>query len=548
MIGRPAIATLLLAVLPWLYAGAASDPALRVNGRVVDAVTRMPIPGAILTTGDKEIRSDPQGFFLLDVADVEVVRVRAPGYLRADAPVQALRTPEAEVRLTPFRPKALYLSLYGVGDRKLRTAALALLETTELNALVIDLKGDGGLVPYRSAIALATQVGARRVTTISDLPALVTGLRQRGVYTIARIVVFKDNLLALGEPVLAVRGRDGSIFRDREGLAWTNPYSRDVWTYNIDIAVEAAKAGVDEIQFDYVRFPDATGLAYEMPWTEQNRVAAIDGFLGEARTRLTPFNVFLAADVFGYICWNTNDTRIGQQLEHLAGIVDYLSPMLYPSSFQFGIPGYRNPVDHPYQIVRLSLDHARERSQLPPVRFRPWLQAFRDYAFGGRPFTAGEIRTQITAAEDFGADGWMLWNPRNKYSAVDLRPRSTEGDHVRLLRPSTGVSPWLGRPAGPAGRCKAATTMSSVTSEKSSKNRPTARNSDGACRQTTSSASARSVAIDDCGATPRATTIFLGRRARIARIADSMDEPVATPSSTTITTRPAGSIGGCAFV
>jgi hypothetical protein len=422
MIRPPVFALLLLALLPWLYAGTTNEPGLRVNGRVVDAVTRTPIVDAILTIGDKELRSDPQGIFVLDVADADVVHVRAHGYVRADVALQALRTADADVRLKPFRPKALYLSLYGVGDKKLRTAALALLETTELNALVIDLKGDRGLVPYRSTVALATQVGAQRVITISDLPTLVTDLRQRGIYTIARIVVFKDSLLALGRPALAVRKPDGSVFRDREGLAWTNPYSHDVWTYNIGIAVEAAKAGFDEIQFDYVRLPDATGLAYEMPWTEQNRVAAIDGFLTEARKALTPFNVFLAADVFGYICWNPDDTKIGQKLEHLAGIVDYVSPMLYPSSFQFGIPGYRNPVEHPYQIVRLSLEQAGRRTHLPPVRFRPWLQAFRDYAFGGRPFTAGEIRAQIKAAEDVGADGWMLWNPHNQYSAVDLKP------------------------------------------------------------------------------------------------------------------------------
>lgn len=422
MIRPPVLVLLLLALFAWVHAGTTNDPALRVNGRVLDAVTRTPIADAILTIGDKELRSDPHGLFVLDVADVDVVHVRAHGYVRADVALQALRTAGAEVRLKPFRPKALYLSLYGVGDKKLRTAALALLETTELNALVIDLKGDRGLVPYRSTVALATQVGAQRVITISDLPALVADLRQRGIYTIARIVVFKDSLLALGRPALAVRKPDGSVFRDREGLAWTNPYSHDVWNYNIGIAVEAAKAGFDEIQFDYVRLPDATGLAYEMPWTEQNRVAAIDGFLTEARKALTPFNVFLAADVFGYICWNPGDTKIGQKLEHLARIVDYVSPMLYPSSFQFGIPGYRNPVEHPYEMVRLSLEQARQRTHLPPVRFRPWLQAFRDYAFGGRPFTAGEIRAQIKAAEDVGADGWMLWNPHNQYSAVDLKP------------------------------------------------------------------------------------------------------------------------------
>jgi hypothetical protein len=159
------------------------------------------------------------------------------------------------------------------------------------------------------------------------------------------------------------------------------------------------------------------------PWTEQNREAAIEGFLTEARKVLTPFNVFLAADVFGYVWWNRDDTRIGQRLDHLADIVDYVSPMLYPSSFQFGIPGYRNPVEHPYQIVRLSLEQARERTGRRPERFRPWLQAFRDYAFGGRAFTAADVRAQIKAAEEFGADGWMIWNPQNQYSAADFTPQ-----------------------------------------------------------------------------------------------------------------------------
>lgn len=421
MIRPPVLAVLLLARLAFLSACAATDPPVRVSARVVDAATRTPIADAILITGDREIRSDSHGFFVLDAPDTGTIRVRAHGYLRADVAVQALRDPEAEIPLKPFRPKALYLSVYGIGDRALRTAALKLLETTELNALVIDMKGDRGIVPYRSAIALATEVGAQRVITISDLSGLVTSLRERAVYTIARIVVFKDNLLASGRPDLAVRKRDGSIFRDREGLAWTNPYSHDVWNYNISVAIEAARAGFDEIQFDYARLPDTTGLVYEMPWTEQNRESAIDGFLTDARKTLMPLNVFLAADVFGYVCWNVDDTKIGQKLEHLAGIVDYLSPMLYPSSFQYGIPGYRNPVEHPYQTVRLSLEQARQRTHLPPVRFRPWLQAFRDYAFGGRPFTAGEIRTQINAAEDFGADGWMLWNPHNEYSAADLK-------------------------------------------------------------------------------------------------------------------------------
>jgi hypothetical protein len=134
-----------------------------------------------------------------------------------------------------------------------------------------------------------------------------------------------------------------------------------------------------------------------------------------------PYNVFVSIDIFGYVCWNPGDTRIGQQLERLAEVVDYISPMLYPSSFQFGIPGYRNPVQHPYEIVHRSLERALERTRVRPVRFRPWLQAFPDYAFGKRPFTGGEVRAQITAADDIGTNGWMLWNAHNRYSRADVR-------------------------------------------------------------------------------------------------------------------------------
>ena len=143
----------------------------------------------------------------------------------------------------------------------------------------------------------------------------------------------------------------------------------------------------------------------------------------EARTRLYPYNVFLAADIFGYVNWNFNDTDIGQKLEELSPYLDYISPMLYPSGFQFGIPGYRNPVANPYEIVYLTLKKAQQRTQLPPVRFRPWLQAFKDYAFDRRYFAGKEIKDQIKAVEKFGSNGWMLWNPRNVYMTDGLKKK-----------------------------------------------------------------------------------------------------------------------------
>jgi hypothetical protein len=234
-------------------------------------------------------------------------------------------------------------------------------------------------------------------------------------------VVFKDDPLALARPEWAVRLPGGGVWHDREGLAWTDPFRKEVWDYNIAIAVEAAHHGFDEIQFDYVRFPDARGLVFSMPNTEVNRVKTIADFFETARRKLAPHNVFLSADLFGYVCWNLDDTGVGQTLDTVAPHVDYLSPMLYPSGFQFGIPGCMDPVAHPYEVVYRSLMRAKERSGLPPIRFRPWLQAFKDYAFDRRPYTGKEIMQQVRAAEDFGSNGWMLWNPHNEYSADGLR-------------------------------------------------------------------------------------------------------------------------------
>jgi hypothetical protein len=392
-------------------------------GKVVDFFTRKPIKGAIIVSkgNDRIEQTDENGMFCIE-SNGDKVAARAYGYLRAEQPfTPPLDATPQEIKLFPFKPKALYLSFYGIGERSLRESALKLIQETELNGLVIDMKGDRGMIPYRSSIPLASEIGSQRIITVKDMGELVRILKEKQVYTIARIVVFKDNPLAIKMPTLAVKTQRGEIWHDRENLAWVDPFKKEVWDYNIQIAIEAAQYGFDEIQFDYVRFPDASELQFSMPNTEENRVKAISEFLMEAKKRLKPYNVFLSADIFGYVCWNLNDTLIGQKLEELTTYLDYLSPMLYPSGFQYGIPGYRFPVANPHEIVYLSLRRAQERSRLSSVRFRPWLQAFRDYAFDRRGFNGHEIRSQINAAEEFGSHGWMLWNPCNNYSRDGLK-------------------------------------------------------------------------------------------------------------------------------
>lgn len=391
------------------------------TGNVVDFFSRLPVKDAIVTVNKAAAVTDKNGIFLIKSNGYEI-SVRANGYLRATQTIKNhLLSVPVEIRLLPFTPKALYLTVYGIGSKAIRDSALRLIQDTELNALVIDVKGDRGFIPYKSNVPLALQIGGQKITTVRDMAGLMKSLKEKGVYTIARIVVFKDDLLAAAKPELAVKTQSSAVWRDREGLAWVDPLKKEVWDYNIDIAVEAAQYGFDEIQFDYVRFPDTPGLRFSKETTEENRVGAISGFLAEARNRLLPYNVFLGADVFGYVSWNLNDTKIGQRIEDLSAPLEYLCLMLYPSGFQYGIPGYRNPVANPYEIIYLTLKRAQERTNIPPIRFRPWLQAFRDYAFDKRDFQANEIRKQIDAAEKFGSDGWMLWNPQNNYTSAGLK-------------------------------------------------------------------------------------------------------------------------------
>jgi hypothetical protein len=276
-------------------------------------------------------------------------------------------------------------------------------------------------------VPLALEAGAQGPVIIKEFDRMLADLKARGVYTIARIVAFKDDALAHSRPSWAVQDtRTGRPWMDNEKLAWVDPFREEVWEYVIAVAKEAAQKGFDEIQFDYVRFPTdgKLGVArYAKANTKENRLAAISAFLAKAREELAPLGVFLAADIFGYTAFNENDTDIGQRVEELAPHLDYVSPMVYPSGYHRGIPGFQNPVEHPYQVVYESVRLIRKRAAHTGVRVRPWLQDFRDYAFDRRLFGVPEIRAQIKGAADGGAVGWMLWNPRNDYTAAALRQK-----------------------------------------------------------------------------------------------------------------------------
>jgi hypothetical protein len=392
-----------------------------IHGVAIDASTHSPVAGAWVNADGDIIKTGAHGEFELKTK-ATYIDLRAAGYGRVHVPAEA----EMRVPLSPLRVRGLYMSFWAVSSQTMRAQIYETAAKAHLNGIVIDVKGDMGLVGFRTAIPMVAKTGANRVITIPDAPALIADLHRRGLYAIARIVTFKDTPLALTRPDLAVRTAGGGLFADNEHLHWTDPFSPVVQDYNIRIAVEAAKAGFDEIEFDYVRFPDHKGLVFSKETTEKSRRETISGFLGLAQKALNPYNVFLSADNFGYVAWNQGDTGIGQSFDDIGKVVDYISPMLYPSGFRFGIPGVPNPLNDPYRIVYASLEKAKQRTGFAGVVFRPWLQAFTDYAFDHRAFGKPQLRQQIKAAEDAGAQGWLLWQPRNVYPTQALAELSNE--------------------------------------------------------------------------------------------------------------------------
>jgi hypothetical protein len=324
--------------------------------------------------------------------------------------------------------KAVYLSYYGVCDRTIRGRVLDLLDRTELNAVVIDVKGDRGFIPYESRIPLARDAGAMGPVRHADVDGLLAELKSKGIHTVARVVAFKDDVLARHRPEWAVEdATTGARWVDNERLAWIDPFREEAWAYPIAVAEEAALKGFDEIQFDYLRFPSdgRVGAArYSQDSTPASRVQAITRFLRQARAALARSGAALAVDIFGYTAFDSDDAGIGQRVEALAPLVDVLCPMAYPSAYHAGIPGIPNPVANPYEVVLETVRRGRGRSAQSPVQIRPWIQDFRDYAFDRRAFGVPEIRAQMKAALDAGATGWMLWNPANRYTADALDPRA----------------------------------------------------------------------------------------------------------------------------
>ena len=315
---------------------------------------------------------------------------------------------------------------------------IRLVDETELNAMVIDVKNDEGNVTFQltneelaQEIPVLDQVAemGAGVRYIRDIKALMQELQEHNIYTIARIVCFKDPCLAAAQPELALTKPDGKPVTDANGLAWVNPYRQEVWEYLTELAEMAADLGFDEIQYDYVRFPvgsDANAADYGVDMEACPKQQAIQDFLSYAGDRLHEKGCVVTADVFGTIIGSETDVRtVGQDYAALGQTVDAISPMVYPSHYANGVFGLNVPDAAPYETILAAMQGSQEELQgIPETEravVRPWLQAFTaTWVPGHISYNGPQIREQIQAVYDAGYEEWILWNAANRYSGEGL--------------------------------------------------------------------------------------------------------------------------------
>jgi hypothetical protein len=316
--------------------------------------------------------------------------------------------------------KGLYVTRYSAGSARL-DELIEIADQTSINAFVIDVKDDRGDLLFRTEAAAKYNPEANRKALREDPRPLLQRLKAKNIYCIARIVTFKDPSFASAHPQKAIlNDRTGKPFQSTDGMTWASPYDSDFREYNLDVAREAAAAGFQEIQFDYIRFPDVARTA-RLNYRNsggQSKAQTVQSFLLEARRRLSPLKVYIAADVFGLVCTTVDDMDIGQYWEAMSNAVDYICPMMYPSHYANRSYGLRVPDRQPYELIDRGIHDAlgRNHNLATPARLRPWIQGFtatwiKEY----RDYGVAEVKAQIKALADNGVTSFLVWNPSNRY-------------------------------------------------------------------------------------------------------------------------------------
>lgn len=381
-----------------------------------------------------------------------------------EPPVSHLKTPDAV--------KAIYMTSCVAGTPSFRSDLVALVEETELNSIIIDVKDFSGYLSFKPKDSELAGLVSKRCMA-PDMKEFIKLLHEKNIYVIGRITVFQDPVLTKEHPEWAVKKEsDGTTWQDYKGLSFSDVGSKDVWDYIVKIAKASYAIGFDELNFDYIRFPsDGPMSDIAFTWSGNRKKAdVLESFFVYLAKQLKPMGAVISADLFGMTTTNTDDLNIGQVLEKAAQHFDYVAPMVYPSHYPPNFNGWANPNEHVYGVVKFSMDEAVKRflatttvvalAGVEPIastpqsgadsaagqattsqpvvsklsgpllypkgswdiqKLRPWLQ---DFDYGGN-YDIPEVKAQIQATYDAGLTSWMLWAPSNRYTVGALLPEKT---------------------------------------------------------------------------------------------------------------------------
>ncbi len=367
--------------------------------------------------------------------------------------------PPQKLSRPPEIIKSVYVTGYSAGNKSYLNYLSSLFKNTEINAVVVDIKGSDGYVTYASGSEDVKKYSLTNYA-ISNIDELVKFFHEQNIYVIGRIAVFEDPVYAKARPDLAIYNKEKTtdisqpvLWKDNNGLSWLDPASKDVWDYDISLAKDAFYNGFDEVNFDYVRFPtdgNAGTMGFPVYDGKTPMADVIKNFFQYTRSNLPDEKI--SVDLFGLTTVDTDDMGIGQVIENAFENFDYVCPMVYPSHYADGFIGFDNPAEHPYEVIKYSMDSAlakenvfeKQRQELatekseaagspaallqtstpdpvfvPLAKFRPWLQDFNM----GADYTANMVEQEIKATQDsLGADfsGFMLWNPSNIYTQAAI--------------------------------------------------------------------------------------------------------------------------------
>lgn len=422
----------------------------------------MLIMTAVLSTGVSLALEDANFAGSKQVAAVSSVQNSVAGQASAidDLAVPLPPPPPQKLSNPPEIIKAVYVTGWSAGTKKYLNYLSYLFETTEINAVVVDIKGSNGFVSYASGAEEVKKYHLNN-NAISDINALVRFFHDKNIYVIGRIAVFEDPIYSKARPELAVYDKAKTedlsghpsgrvLWQDNNKLSWLDPASKEAWRYNVSLAKDALSHGFDEINFDYIRFPtdgNMENIGFPVWDGKTPKSSVIKEFFQYVRQELIGEKI--SADLFGLTTVNTDDMGIGQIIEDAFETFDYISPMVYPSHYAKSFIGFKNPAEYPYEVIKYSMDRAMLRKNIyikqyealvlknseaygtpaaesqqaldlipvmgPLAKFRPWLQ---DFNMGAK-YTADMVKKEIKATQDSLGDdyaGFMLWNPSNVYT------------------------------------------------------------------------------------------------------------------------------------